>query len=847
MNERLFLFFKTVYYYSVKYYFGRVYSEVQKNIFSELESIDISVILRHIEVAASMGEKKMKKWPCFYLSFLISASLLMAGTVEKTFYFNDYRIIEKGSYQIITFDETLPAAQAGAPLIPYHAVSLLLPSGERAASIEIRTTGEKQIPGYFQLFPKQPARPLSATGDFSFVKDEKIYGRNTVYPDNAAGRLTTSFMNGYAFALATFTPLKYNPVLGKISFYSQVTVLIHTEPDIKAKKARALFSPSPSVLQKVKTLAQNPQAVLSYPQKVADAADDYELLILTPAQFTAAFDTLDYFYLRRGLRSKIVTMDSIYNAMQSPTQKESIRNFIIQEYQNHHIEYVLLGGDVEHVPYAPFYCVVQSDQLYTSNDIPADLYYSALDGNWNSDGDDRYGEIGEEDLLPEVAVGRLSFSDQTELNSMLHKIISYQNSPVLNELDKPLLAGEHLWSDPITWGADYLDLLIGYHEDNGYTTDGIPENSNMEKLYDRELYPSEWSGSTIMDKINQGKSFVHHSGHANTTTVMKLYNSDITNENFYGANGIAHNFTLVYTHGCYCGSFDSEDCIAERMVCIDNFAAAFVGNSRYGWFNEGQTEGPSEHLHREFVDALYSDKYFRIGRTHMESKTQTAPWVNAAGQWEEGALRWCFYDCNVLGDPALAIWTNEPIAVQSDYVHTIQTSTPSIEVTVTSEGSAVEGLTCVILKDSVYHGKGITGADGKAQIVFDPPFEEEGEAEIIVSGYNCKPTSFSLIIDNTLSVSASGNLPQQTKLVGNYPNPFNPLTEINYEISKTNYVELSVFNMLGQKVRTLVHKSQSAGRYTVTFDAQSMASGVYILKLKTDKGFVQVKKMVLIR
>ena len=788
----------------------------------------------------------MKKGQSLFLFLLFSASFLIAGTVEKTFYFKDYQITEMGEYQLVSFKGTLPAAESGAPLLPYHAVSLLLPPGERAAKIEIRTSAEKVIPGKFQLYPRQHSRPLSDENNFSFIKNEKIYHSNTAYPANAAGKLTTAFMNGYSFALSTFTPLKYNPVSGKVSYFSEVTVKIHTISDAKAQKARALFNPSPAVWQKVRKLAQNPQEMTAYPQSAETAGDEYELLILTPAQFTASFDTLHYFYLKRGLRSKIVSMDSIYNSMQAPTEKESIRNFIIQEYQNHHIEYVLLGGDVEHVPYAPFYCVVQSDQLYTSNDIPADLYYSALDGNWNADGDDRYGEIGEEDLLPEVAVGRLSFSDQSELNSMLHKIISYQDSPVLNELDKPLLAGEHLWSDPVTWGADYLDLLIGYHEDNGYTTEGIPENSNLEKLYDRALYPDEWSGATIMNKINQGKSFVHHSGHANTTTVMKLYNSDITNENFSGANGIAHNFTLVYTHGCYCGSFDSDDCIAERMVCIDNFAAAFVGNSRYGWFNEGQTEGPSEHLHREFVDALYSDKYFRIGRTHMESKTQTAPWVNAPGQWEEGALRWCFYDCNVLGDPALGIWTNEPIAVQADYPHTIQTSTPSVEVTVTSQGSAIEGLTCVALKDSVFHGKGVTDVSGKAEIVFDPPFDAEGEAEIIVSGYNCKPTPFTLIVDNTLALNASGRLPGQTRLWGNYPNPFNPTTVVSYQLSAVSQVQLIVYNTLGQKVRTLVNGRQEAGEHSVVFNSQGLPSGVYFYRLQAGT-FTQIRKMILLQ
>ena len=91
--------------------------------------------------------------------------------------------------------------------------------------------------------------------------------------------------------------------------------------------------------------------------------------------------------------------------------------------------------------------------------------------------------------------------------------------------------------------------------------------------------------------------------------------------------GSTHNYPIVYTHGCLCGAFDENDCIGEAMVLIDNFAVAGAFNSRYGWFNEGQTEGPSAHLHREFVDALYHDKECRIGTAHMISKIETSVWV----------------------------------------------------------------------------------------------------------------------------------------------------------------------------------------------------------------------------
>jgi Peptidase family C25 len=142
---------------------------------------------------------------------------------------------------------------------------------------------------------------------------------------------------------------------------------------------------------------------------------------------------------------------------------------------------------------------------------------------------------------------------------------------------------------------------------------------------------------------------------------MRLSPSDITNANFASVNGITHNYQLAYTQGCYSGAFDLS-CIAAKAVTINNFLVAGVFNSRYGWFNQGTTDGPSQHLEREFVSALYNDTLpeKHLGTAHMISKIKTAPWVTAPGEFEPGAQRWCHYCCNVFGDPAMEIWTEEP-------------------------------------------------------------------------------------------------------------------------------------------------------------------------------------------
>ena len=88
--------------------------------------------------------------------------------------------------------------------------------------------------------------------------------------------------------------------------------------------------------------------------------------------------------------------------------------------------------------------------------------------------------------------------------------------------------------------------------------------------------------------------------------------------------------------------------------------------------------------------------------------------------------------------------------------------------------------------------------------------------------------------------------PLEFSLEQNYPNPFNPETTINYELPITDYVEITVFNVLGQKVHSLVNRRQTAGQYSVTFNAEGLPSGLYIYQIKAGN-FIQTRKMILLR
>ena len=93
--------------------------------------------------------------------------------------------------------------------------------------------------------------------------------------------------------------------------------------------------------------------------------------------------------------------------------------------------------------------------------------------------------------------------------------------------------------------------------------------------------------------------------------------------------------------------------------------------------------------------------------------------------------------------------------------------------------------------------------------------------------------------------------PQNWSIQQNYPNPFNPETTIRFELASKSYVKIIIYNILGQKIVTLLESYKSAGRNTVKWDGKDssglpMSSGLYLYKIITDD-FVSVKKMSLIR
>jgi len=122
------------------------------------------------------------------------------------------------------------------------------------------------------------------------------------------------------------------------------------------------------------------------------------------------------------------------------------------------------------------------------------------------------------------------------------------------------------------------------------------------------------------------------------------------------------------------------------------------------------------------------------------------------------------------------------------------------------------------------------GLRGDYDVTVDGIIKEPGGPILTVSGIDDEKNS----------------IPMHYKLHQNYPNPFNPLTHIKYELIKSTKVKIDIFNVLGQKVKTLVDTYKKAGIYSIDFNGSEFASGVYFYRIKTDN-FQKTRKMIFMK
>jgi len=112
--------------------------------------------------------------------------------------------------------------------------------------------------------------------------------------------------------------------------------------------------------------------------------------------------------------------------------------------------------------------------------------------------------------------------------------------------------------------------------------------------------------------------------------------------------------------------------------------------------------------------------------------------------------------------------------------------------------------------------------------------------------FRLKQIDFDDTLEYSGEIEVNITLPLEYSISQNYPNPFNPASTIRYTIPQTDFVKISIYNILGNEIKVLVNEEKDPGDYEISFDAREIASGVYFYKISTGK-FSQIKKMIVMK
>ena len=601
----------------------------------------------------------------FLAAFFLAVSAAADDRVVVDYSFSVPQIqkitVGDNTYSRIIMPDAPNGGQIGEPSLPAYGTRILIPAGEEVSEIEI-INGEPIGLGR-GLLVEPVAKPFRLSEsqwseDFLPKPDERIYNSDMVFPGVSYEKIGTQNFRGYSILVLNLRPVEYIPLSGELYYYENFRIIVNT---VASDRSHTLYRGSAKDEIAVSNMVDNSLPLKSYASLSGSSGgsrDEYDLLIITTTALEASFQPLKDYHDNEGILTEIVTTDDI-----GSNEPDAVRAYITDAYLNDGIEYVIIGGDDNFIISQDMFVQSWPDEYYPyyEYDMPSDIYFACLDGTFNYDGDDRWGEPtdgeggGDVDLIAEIYIGRFSIGTETEADNIINKTLQYLDTQdgYLNDI---LLAGEELgFGGYGEFGCYSLEELVDGSDANGYTTVGFPSGLyNIDKLYDRDWAGYDWPSSEMVSRINSDLHIINHYGHCNESWALK--------QNIYAVtNSLTNtNHSFIYSQGCLAGHFDEVDCWAENVTGFTPYGAfAVIMNARYG-FGDSGTDGASHRFNREFWDAVYNpdENKARLGEANQDSKEDNLHRVN------DPCMRWCYYQLHLFGDPTVTLKRRSGIAFE---------------------------------------------------------------------------------------------------------------------------------------------------------------------------------------
>lgn len=672
------------------------------------------------------AEMKTVLKPFTVIVGLLTVVVYIHGAENIEFNTDLIRLSPSDAYTTVEYSDGFYPCRPGYPELPAVNELVEVPDNVVISGLIIDMEHWVDLPG--TVIPRPQPRPciLGSTTIKPVSPCSEIYSDNRLYPYCPVELKGISRRNGRNIAMIQVTPFRFDPVANRVQF------LTHLEYHLDVVGTEGLA-----------------ECLRKADNRVTPAAAPGAYLIITSETLEPVFAPLAEWKTQKGLNCATATVEMIDIMYPGEDLSARIRAFIRDEVQNSGVQYVLLGGNRNHIPIRYAWAM---DSESGNNDLGADLYYADLDGTWDEDQDGTYGEVADAvDLYPDVCVGRAPVDSAAEAAAFVDKVLTYEKNPPDDYCNRMLFMAAILWYNPFTDASlnkEKIDL------------DSVPSRFNpIRKLYEID---ANLTTETVFNWLNAGGHIANYNGHSGQTA-WGVIPSGFTSTMAYNLlNGDKQ--WIIYSTGCLSNRF-SQRCVGSQFVVNGNGGAvAYIGNYSYGWGMPGNPLfGYSDIMDRKFFELLFGAEWPRLGEIFTESKAYYTPQSQ-----QENVYRWLQYNLNLNGDPEMPVWTDQPAVMAVDAPDSMASSATAVPVWVYDDAGGIPGALVCLYRNGECHETGMT--DTKGNTVLNVPSGLSGPPLLTVTAWNHLPVQKQISIgdlpdlrvntlnpDDSTGPSTSGN------------------------------------------------------------------------------------------
>jgi len=601
-------------------------------------------------------------------------------------------VSDDGEYAVLSLPGGGVTADVGAPLLPVLREALRLPEGATPELTVLATETEStplvalDLPG--QIWPAQAPVPKlpGAREAAPFAWDPDAYALEGLDPDGWASLGEIGQLRAVRLVPLEVFPARYRPATGEVELLRRI--------ELRIDFVDADWAATTAVRERYATADHESFAarhLIAGGPLAARARVELPMgyLIIAHDSLVDSVRDLAGFRHRQGFDVTLVSLSQIPNG----SNAASVRAYIQDAYHGWDVPpaFVLLVGDTGQIP------ATNGQHCYSATD----LTFSTMDGG--------------NDWLPDVYIGRFPAATATDATRMATKTLDYARFT---------LGGGDDWILDATFMASVDNHHISENTHNYCVSHWLePGGYDCTKRY----YNQGATTWQVLDDINAGLSQLTYSGHGYTqgwSDGPPLDASDL------GGLVNAGKLPVVQSYACYTGDFASHS-FGEAWLEASNGAVAFWGSSQTSYWDEDDI------LQRAAYDAWFGGGYHWFRGSLNEGL-----WAVNQAYGGGGYSRAYYEQFNLLGDPALDVWTSPPGTLEVAHKGQVSPSDHGYPVDVSAAGGApiADALVCLSL-EGVLHAAAYTDGAGHVEIPLDAELPAGQFLELTVSAHDFVPWS----------------------------------------------------------------------------------------------------------